>query len=86
MYYIVLDSLLAGLQSAPGSHGTTAGREGCPPRRASVQVIALGRIAREKKKVSVKTPLKAMKIMHSDKTFLEDIKMLQVLRHLFAGA
>ncbi|QPG73751.1 isoleucine--tRNA ligase [Brettanomyces nanus] len=41
------------------------------------KIIELGRTIREKKMISLKTPLKMMVVLHSDPLFLEDIKSLQ---------
>ncbi|VEU22627.1 DEKNAAC103536 [Brettanomyces naardenensis] len=41
------------------------------------KIIELGRTIREKKMISLKTPLKTMVVLHSDPSFLADIKSLQ---------
>ncbi|ODQ83181.1 hypothetical protein BABINDRAFT_159622 [Babjeviella inositovora NRRL Y-12698] len=41
------------------------------------KVIELGRIIREKKTISLKTPLKSMVILHADEAYLKDVASLQ---------
>ncbi|KAF2726025.1 isoleucyl-tRNA synthetase [Polychaeton citri CBS 116435] len=41
------------------------------------KVIELGRLARERRTVSLKTPLKTLIVLHQDPEYLEDVKTLQ---------
>lgn len=41
------------------------------------KVVELGRLARERRGISVKTPLQSMVVIHTDSEFLEDVKGLE---------
>lgn len=41
------------------------------------QVINLGRLARERRTVSLKTPLKSLVVLHADQQYLDDVKSLE---------
>jgi isoleucyl-tRNA synthetase len=42
-----------------------------------LDVIALGRMARERRTISVKTPLRSLVVIHHDPQYLEDIKQME---------
>ena len=53
--------------------------EGIERRVGRMQrVIELGRVSRERKAIGLKQPLKTLIVIHPDKTYLEDVKSLEV--------